>query len=478
MIRNPSGKMESQARDTNGTLFVVVLGTLMVAIDTTVVILALPTLVEELNTDLSYAIWTLLSYILATAVLSTQLGRVGDIFGRKKIYNLGFALFTVGSGLCGLSNNIIQLIVFRTIQALGGAMMISNSGAIIADNFPKNNRGKAFGYTSLGWNSGATIGIILGGVVTTFLGWRYIFFINVPIGVVAVLLGYFWIKPSPKVESKIDWPGLIIFSFVLVTLSLGSYTILGTGISALSLILILSSLLGVIPFVIVERRSDNPMIDFSAFKERILAYSLFSSFLQSVGFLSISFLITIYLQGIRDIDPFNASLLLVPGYVISSTIAPFAGRLSDKFGSRLLATSGLVLMLLSVLIYSFIDINTPLWVIIVASVITGVGSAMFYPANNSAIMANTPQQYYGSISGLARTLGNVGTLVSFVISISISSISVPKEVAFQVFIGTSQALGGLAPGFLQGIRSALGISLMFLILGIIFSSLRGKEIRI
>ncbi|MEM3637350.1 MAG: MFS transporter [Conexivisphaerales archaeon] len=461
----------------SGALFVVVLGTLMVAIDTTVVVLALPTMTEELHADLSSSLWALLGYLLVTAILATQLGRVGDIFGRKTIYNLGFAVFTLGSALCGLSMSVQQLISFRIVQALGGAMMVANSGAIIADNFPRNARGKAFGYTTLGWNSGATAGIVLGGVITTLLGWRYIFFINIPIGIAAVLLGYFWIKPSPKVPSKLDLPGLFLLSGILAMATIGSSEIASSGLSVTSTALLLSSLLLLAPFIFVESKHDYAMVDISAFRSRILAYALFSSFLQSVGYLSVMFMVTMYLQGIRGIDPLHTSLLLVPGYVLSSFIAPFTGRLSDKLGSRLLATSGMLLMLTSVMVYVFISVSSPLWVVILASLISGTGGAMFYPANNSAIMANAPSTHYGSISGLARTLGNVGTLISYALTISVSSLSVPRYIAFQVFLGTSDVLGGLTASFMQGIRTSLLVAAGILAAGLVLSAMRGKEFR-
>lgn len=458
-------------------LFVVVLGTFMVAVDTSVVVLALPTITDETHAKLSISIWTLFSYLLVTAILATQLGRIGDIFGRKNIYNLGFAVFTIGSALCGLAQSINQLIYFRIVQGIGGAMIIANSGAIIADNFPRNSRGRAFGYNTLGWNSGATAGIVLGGVITTFLGWRYIFFINIPIGLVAIALAYFLVRPSPKIYSKLDIKGLVMLSTILLFAVFGASELVISGLDMLSLGLISASLLLLYPFILLESRHDYSIIDISAFRSRILAYSLFSSFLQSIGYLSVMFMVTIYLQGIRGIDPFDTSLLLVPGYVLSSLIAPLAGRLSDKFGSRLLATAGMMLMVFSTMLYIVMSVNSPIWIIILASVIAGIGGAMFYPANNSAIMANAPSTHYGSVSGLARTLGNIGTLISYALAISVSSISVPRSVAVQVFLGNSQILGGLEADFIKGIHTSLLVAACTLAGGMLLSAMRGKELR-
>jgi EmrB/QacA subfamily drug resistance transporter len=460
-----------------GTLLVLVLGTLMVAVDTTVVLLALPTITEDLHSSLSVIIWTLLIYLLITSILATQLGRVGDIFGRKKIYNAGFAVFTVGSALSGFSPSALSLIAFRAVQAFGGAMMISTSGAIVADNFPRQTRGRAFGYTSLGWNVGATLGIVLGGVITTFLGWRYIFYLNVPIGLVAVALGVRKIRPSAKVESKLDLPGLILLGVSLALFTYGAIDFASNGPDYANITLIAVGLVLLGPLVYVERVSRHPMIDFSAFKERVLAYALTSTFMQSTGYLAIVFMVIMYLQGIRGLNPLDASLILVPGYVLSSLISPFMGRLSDKVGSRLLATVGMGLMAASAGIYLSLGIGSSYYVVIAASLVAGVGSSMFYPANNSAIMANAPIKQYGSISGLARTLGNVGTLISYVIAITVASAAVPRYVAFEAFLGTSNLIGGLSQSFLVGMRSAFLAGAAILVVGTVLSAMRGKEVR-
>ncbi|AHC52106.1 major facilitator transporter [Sulfolobus acidocaldarius SUSAZ] len=462
----------------NLSLFVVVLGTLMSAIDTTIVLLAIPTITQELRADLSIIIWVIIIYLLIIAVFTTQLGRIGDIYGRSRLYNMGFLIFTIGSALCGASLSAVDLVAFRAIQGLGAAMMQANSGAIIADLFPPNKRGRAYGYTSIGWNAGATLGIVLGGFITTFIGWRYIFYINVPIGILAILLGLRYIKTNERRKVKLDILGM---AFLLVSLSLiayGSADIAGAGVRSLNIYLISGGIILLLIFFLLERRQEFPIIDLKAFKgSRVFTYSLLASFLQTTGYLATAFIIIMYLQGIRGLSPFDASVLLVPGYVLASIVSPFTGRLSDRIGARIPATIGLGLMIIAVLIYLSIGLDTPLYVVIIASVIGGLGSSLFFPANNSAIMANAPRGFYGGASGLSRTLANIGTLLSYVIVLSVASVTIPREVAFEVFLGTTNLIGGVASSFLIGLKSAFYVSIGILVVALILSALRGKEAR-
>ena len=459
-------------------LLVVVLGTLMSAVDTTIVILAIPTITQDLHADLYTIIWVIILYLLVIAVFTTQLGRMGDIYGRAKFYNLGFAVFTIGSALCGASPTALYLVAFRGIQGIGAAMMQANAGAIIADIFPPNMRGRAYGFTAIGWNAGATLGIVLGGFITTFLGWRYIFYINVPIGILAITLGMRYIKSQQRIKVKLDIIGMSLLLVSLSTIAYGSADIAGEGVRPLNVYLISAGLITLLAFLLVETKQSYPIIDLRVFKgNRVFTYSLLASFLQTTGYLATAFIIIMYLQGIRGLTPLQASLLLVPGYVIASLVAPLTGKLSDRIGSRIPATIGLALMITAILVYLQLTTTSPLYVVIMASIIGGLGSSLFFPANNSAIMANAPRGFYGGASGLARTLSNIGTLLSYVIAISVASITVPRYVAFEVFLGTTNLIGGVASSFLDGLKSAFYVSLVILSIALTLSALRGKEYR-
>ncbi|MEM3856605.1 MAG: MFS transporter, partial [Saccharolobus sp.] len=272
--------------------------------------------------------------------------------------------------------------------------------------------------------------------------------------------------------------GMITLLAALSFLVYGAADIAGEGVRLLNIFFISIGLILLLAFIVIEKNQEFPIIDLKAFRSnRVFTYSLLSSFLQTTGYLATAFIIIMYLQGIRGLSPFYASLLLVPGYVLASLVAPFTGRLSDKIGARIPATIGIGLMIVAILIYLNLSLFTPLYVIMIASVIGGLGTSLFFPANNSAIMANAPRTFYGGASGVARTLSNIGTLLSYTIAISVASVTVSRQVAFEVFLGTSNLIGGVAASFLVGLKSAFYVSLGILIIALVFSALRGKEAR-
>ncbi len=367
-------------------LFILVLGTLMGALDSTIVVLAFPDIAKGLNSNIATTIWIILIYLLVLAITTTPFGRLGDIYGRSRMFNSGFAVFTVGSALCGVSLNIYYLILFRAIQAIGGSLLQSNGGAIIADIFPIEERGKAFGYNSMGWTIGSMIGIVLGGIITTFIGWEYIFFINIPIGIAAVLIGLMYLKDVNRVDTKVDLGGMTLMAAALSLIAFGAVDFAGSGKTHLNMSLIALGLAIFPIFIFYELQQKNPMIDLHIFEERVLRYSLLAGFFMSLGYLSVVFLVIMYLQGVRGLSPLDASLLLIPGYVVGSFLSPFMGKLSDKYGARIIATGGIVAVEIAILLYMTLRSDSSLNIVLIASTISGLGTSMFFPANNSAVM--------------------------------------------------------------------------------------------
>lgn len=460
----------------NKVLLILIMGMLMGSIDTTIVVLALPSITDSLHTNLSLSIWIVVVYLLVLSVATTQFGRLGDLFGRSKLFNLGMAVFTIGSALCGLAPNIIFLIISRAIQAIGGSMLEANTGAIIADTFRPDRRGRAYGYTGMSWTAGAVIGIVLGGVLTTFLDWRFIFYINLPIGIIGLLFGMRYLKDPATVREEMDLAGMVLLAAALSLISFGLIDFVGFGMRTMNLILITAGVVLIPVFLWWESRAKSPIIHLDTFRHKVLRSSILASFFQSTGYLSLAFLMTIYLQGVRGLSPFETALITVPGYLVGIT-GPYMGGLADRFGARVIATAGIVLMCVTVVICLTLGTATPLYIVVLASLIDGIGNSMFFPANNSAVMACSTAGRHGSTSGLLRTMANIGTLGSYILSITVASAFVSRETAFSVFLGTSNLEGGLSPVFLDGLHAAFALSLVILVIAGMFSLTRGKEDR-
>ena len=467
-----------ERRNRTVAVAIVMTGVTMSAVDTTAVVLGLPVMKTDLHSDLISMVWVIMAYLLITTISTTQVGRLGDMFGRVRMYNLGFALFTIFSLFCGFSENSAELIIFRIFQGLGGAFIFANSGAILADTFPPNERGKAFGYNGVGWSLGAILGILVGGAFVTFLSWRYIFFINVPIGIAATLIGYFMLKEkSPRIKERLDYGGLILLGAGLFFVLYGISNITGSGWTDFSGLEMSLGLLLVFSFILLERRIEHPLLDLSILKSRILTASIFAAFFQSLATFAVLFLIIMYLQGPRGFSPWSSSILLIPGYILGGVVAPFSGRLSDRVGARVVATIGLSVQILGILIYLTFGLSTSVYVVILGAVVYGSGNSAFFAPNNSAVMSNAPPRAYGVTNGLLRTIANMGMLSSFAVAMLIASISIPRSYAFQIFVGAGKISGQLSSAYITGMHTALLASLALLVIAIALSILRGRESR-
>ncbi len=452
-------------------LMLLTISSFMVALDSTIVVLALPVMLTALHTDLSTLIWVILIYILSVTIFSTQLGKLGDIRGRAMMFNLGVLLFGIGSALCGLSNTALELIGFRAIQALGGSLMSSNTMAIASDYFPTSRRGFVFGTTSMGWNLGAVAGILAGGIITTFIGWRWIFYINVPIAIFSFIMGLIYLRDRGiRTRQGFDIPGAVALGLSLGLYSMAGITYAGIGYSEEVGLMFAAATLLLILFIYIEARAKYPLIGLSLFKIRMFTLSSLSYFFQYMANNAILFLIIMYLQGVRGLNPFEASLWLIPGYLIGSLSATFSGRLADRFDARVIASVGLTLQAIAYILYDMLlTLNTPLYYIVIISTISGVGAAMFFAANGKMVMHEVPSNLYGIASGTNRTIGNIGILLSFIIAIVVSSAAVPRSVAFQIFVGASTLTPSLMEPFINSLHMAFKVSLVLIIIAIVTS---------
>lgn len=477
-VQHEGEKNESTGHYESVALVVVLLGVMMTAIDTTAVVLALPVMTTDLSSDLLTMVWVIISYLLVLTIFGTQVGRMGDMYGRVRMYNIGFAIFTIGSLFCGLAQDGAEIIAFRVIQGLGGALVFSNSGAIIADTVPEAKRGRAYGLTGIGYSIGAILGILVGGAIITFVSWRYIFFINVPIGIAAVVVSYLVLKErSPRVAIRIDIMGMLLLGSGLLLFLYSLTEITGSGFSFRSEMELIAGFVLTVGFVFWERIYSAPLVDLKMFRTRVFSASIFASFFQGLSSFAVLFLVIMYLQGVRGLSPFAASLLLIPGYLLGSVTGPLAGRASDKYGARVIASVALALQATGILVYSSLRLETALSIVVIGSIINGAGSSMFFPANNSAVMSNSPTKAYGVASGLLRTFANSGMVTSFAVALLIASLSIPRSKAFEIFLGVSTLNESLAGAFVTGMHSALLASISLIAVALALSIFRGKEAR-
>jgi EmrB/QacA subfamily drug resistance transporter len=468
------GWQPSPATHTGLAMVVVMTGVLITAVDTTIVVLALPTIERELHVSLASVVWVVIGYLLVITLLATQVGRLGDMFGRVRMYEAGFAVFVLGSLLCAVSWNEAAIIGFRVLQGVGGAFVTANSGAVIAELYPPERRGKAFGYNSVGWSIGAVLGIILGGLIVTYMSWRWIFWINVPIGIAALGLALRVLRQhSERASRHLDLAGMI-------TLGLGLFGVLW-AMTRLATDQLSGSVIGylvggvalLVLFVVVEFRQSEPMLDLSLFRIPAMAPSLLASLFQGLGNFATLFLVIMYLQGARALTPIHASLLLIPGYVIGSAIGPYAGRLADRVGPVIPATAGLAAQVVALAVYAQLSVSSGLWLVVLGSVINGAGAAAFFPANSAAVMKASPRTVLGISSGMLRTFGNIGMVFSFSTAILIASQSISRGLAFAIFVGSTSLRGDLAAAFTTGLHAAFYTSMGFMALAALLSAVRG-----
>jgi EmrB/QacA subfamily drug resistance transporter len=454
-------------------LLVIVIGVLMAAVDTTIVVLALPEMERALHVPLADVIWVIIGYLLVITLLATQVGRLGDMFGRVRMYEAGFLVFIAGSALCALAGNEATIIGFRILQGVGGALVTANSGAVIADTFPPETRGRAYGFNSIGWNVGAILGILLGGLIITFLSWRWIFWINVPAGLIAFGLALRVLRDSGhRQRQRLDFAGMITLGGGLFGV-LWSITSLATSSFSLKTLgFLLGGLVLLAAFVLIERASKAPMLDLALFRIPTMSPTLLASLFQGLASFAVLFLVIMYLQGVRRLSPLDSSLLLVPGYLVGAFVGPYAGRLSDRIGVVWPATAGLLIEIVALLVYAQLGVTTPLAVVAVAAVINGIGAGFFFPANNAAVMKAAPGRAFGTASGMLRTFANVGMVFSFSVAILVAARSIPRGLAFAIFVGTTKLNHQLAGVFTDGVHAAFYSSVVFMLIAMVLSGTR------
>ena len=450
------------------------IGTLMASLDRNIIIIALPTIALDLDLPLITLVWITIGYWVVTASALLTFGRLADMFGRVRLYNVGFALFTAGSTLCCIAQTGEQLIIFRVVQGIGAAFIFSNSAAIISDSFTETERGKALGINQISIVIGSVIGLVVGGVLTSYLGWRSIFWINIPIGIFATVWAFSKLKELGHTKKeKIDWSGNILMTLALVLLlfgiTFGSFQILNFF---WTILFVTFGILCLVLFYFVETKVQYPMIDLSLFDVKIFTGSNIAIFLNSIARGAFSFVIVFYLQGpSMSLSPLEAGIYLIPVSLALAIFAPIAGWLYDKYQSQSLSQLGLLLSASGFLMLVGIEEKISLLEIILPLVLIGAGMGVFTSPNRTAIMNSVDQNRRGIAAGISTTLVMTGSAFSVALVFLIFSVMLPADDTSKIFSGsfdgipenTSLSKQILTEKFLQSLRYIFLISAFLMI---------------
>ncbi|HEV2852041.1 MAG TPA: MFS transporter [Thermoanaerobaculia bacterium] len=395
-------------------LVAVGVGTFMSALDGSVVNTVLPVLRRDLHTSVAGIEWVTTVYLLVVSALLLSVGRVGDLHGHKRIYLSGFVLFVLGSALCGLAPSAGALVGLRALQAVGASMLFANAPAILTKSFPAEQRGRALGALGTFTYLGLTAGPSLGGWLASAYGWRSVFYINVPVGAVAIALALRSVEDDRPEASgeRFDVGGALLFMAGLVALLValnqghawgwGSVPVLG---------LLAAAALLLAAFLAVERRNASPMLDLTLFRSRTFSGTTVSALLNYICVYSVLFVLPFLLIQGRGLDTRHAGLVLTAQPIVMAVVAPLSGALSDRIGSRPLATLGMLALAAGLLLLATLADNAPLTRIAAALGVVGLGVGIFVSPNNSALMGSAPRHRQGIAAGVLAMARNIGMVL-------------------------------------------------------------------
>jgi EmrB/QacA subfamily drug resistance transporter len=425
--------------------------------------IALPSIEREFKVNAILLSWIATSYLLSAAIFLVPFGKLGDIYGRKRIFRYGIIIFTLSSLLAAFSNSAGMLIFSRIIQGVGSAMVFATGIAIISSVFPPEERGKALGITVAAVYSGLSCGPFFGGLLTQHFTWRSIFAVNIPLGIIIIMLILFKLKGewADAKGEEFDVKGSVIYGISLIALMFGV-----TFLPDISgFLLIATGLLGLILFYKLEKSLRYPVFDVNLFgTNRVFAFSCFAALINYSATFSVTFLTSLFLQYIKGLSPQVAGIVLISQPVIMALFSPIAGRLSDKVEPRIIASIGMGITALGLIILSMLKENCGLTPIVACLMILGFGFALFSSPNMNAIMGSVERRFYGIASGSVGTMRLLGQMLSMGI----------VTLIFALLIGRVQITPEYHPVFIKSFQAALVIFSILCTGGIFLSLSRGK----
>jgi EmrB/QacA subfamily drug resistance transporter len=424
---------------------------------------ALPIIGKEFKADAILLSWLSTSFIVTTAVLLIPVGKLSDIYGRARFFKLGIIIFTFFSLMSGLANSAPVLLIFRALQGVGSSMLFSTSTAILVSAFEAKERGKVIGINIASVYAGLSTGPFLGGIITHYLNWRYIFYITFIIGLISLFLMMIKIKDEWKedVKEKFDTTGSLIFVFTLTIMMIG-FTFLPT---VYGFALLISGVIGLIIFLKMEDKRPYPMLNIKLFSSnRTYTFSNFAALINYSATFALTFLLSLYLQNVKMLSPQDTGIILVTQPVMMALFSPIAGRISDRIEPSKVASIGMGLLTVGLFVFIFLSPETGYTIIVINLAILGLGFALFSSPNTNAIMSAVEKRYYGIASSTLALMRLTGQMLSMGIVI----------VIFSVLIGKVQISPENQVSFLQSMRIAYIIFSILSLFGIFASLARGK----
>jgi MFS family permease len=442
------------------------LGIFMAMLDGSIVEISLPAIFHGIGVnplargETDYLLWMLMGYLVITATLLVTFGRISDMFGRVRMYNLGFAIFAVGSIMLylvqGTGNNAaMQIIIFRLVQGVGGAFLMANSTAILTDAFPPNQRGLAMGINMIAGTSGTFIGLIAGGILAT-INWRYIFLVSVPFSVGGTIWAYLALHETAIIREHqhLDIPGNILFAFGLTALLVGStYGIQPYGNSAMGwgspfvIACLIGGTLALLAFIYVEQHVPEPMFRLELFKIRMFTAGNIAGFLAALARGGLNLMIIIWLQGIWlplhgfsfEDTPLWAGIYMLPLTIGFMIMGPISGYLSDRYGARIFSTAGMLVTGVGFVGLLLIPTNFVYFTFAIAILIIGMGMGMFVSPNTTAIMNSVPAEHRGASSGMRATFQNTANTISITWIFTMVTIGLASHLPAAMYQGLTGA---------------------------------------
>jgi EmrB/QacA subfamily drug resistance transporter len=459
-------------------------GGLMTALDASIVNISLPSIARSFHVPLTGEVeWVINAYLVAIATVLLTVGRLSDMIGRKPIFVAGLVVFTLGSIGCGAAPSLALLLAARAFQGLGAALIFAVNIAMITHAFPPRDRGRGLGYNAILVALGISLGPTLGGFITQHLTWRWIFYVNVPVGVPATLVALRILhEPRRRARVRFDPAGAVLLGVGLASLTLGlSFgqdwgwsswrTLASLGIGALALA-------AVVP---VERRAAAPVLDLALFRRRVFAMSLVSFVLAMLALFAVSFLLPFYFEELRGLDVQRSGLLLTPLSLTLAFVAPISGSLSDRIGSRWLSPVGLAVACVGLLLLARLDAKSSYGAMIGSLVVTGVGQGMFTAPNTRTLMSAAPGGDQGIASGVLATGRVLGQSLSVALAGAVFSAAGGAAAGERLSALRGQLppdqLAVLEHAFLRGMREAFTVCAAISAVGVLTALVRGEAPR-